>query len=497
MRQAETGKNLMSISKEHAFKNVVYAALNKGVTLACAGLTTMVVARNLTARDYGVVGFATIIIEFLLQFADMGLLRAAIRRPSIQARSLETAFTLKALLSFSVFGLALSVAPLSRHFLDHPATANVIRILSINFLVTTIGFGSRVVLTREMNYRALMVPSAVAAVAQAAAVIVLILRGWSYWAVVIGDVVSNLTAAVVLQLMRGFPGRFYFDWSDAREYLNFGLPLFGSGVVIFVITNLDNFLVSVFMGSVQLGYYALAFTWSNFICILLSETVNNVLLPALARIQDDASALRRWYLKTIDLTAFVSVIANTTLMVNAHWFLVTFLGQGSEKWLPAQSALQILCIYGVLRAVTAPLSPCLMARGQTKPLWNANLLIAAIEMVLLLAAVRSGRVELVASAMVISFPCGTWGLMPFLRRELSVELSDIGAQIWPVIPAMVVASIFTSLLPASLGGTMLTLLLRGLFTASVAALTHGLCTRFRCFHETRGMIWQNVERMRA
>jgi O-antigen/teichoic acid export membrane protein len=231
--------------------------------------------------------------------------------------------------------------------------------------------------------------------------------------------------------------------------------------------------------------------------MLLAETVNNVLLPTLSRIQDDASALRRWYLKTVDLTAFVTVIANTTLLVNAHWFLVTFLGKGTEKWLPAQAALQILCIYGILRAVTATLSPCLMACGETKPLWNANLLIAAVEIVLLLVAVRSGRIELVATAMLISLPCGTWGLLPFLRRGLSVELGDIAAQIWPVIPAMIVASIFTSLLPASLGGSMITLALRGLFTASVVALTHGLCTRFRCFQEASGMIWQNLQRMRA
>lgn len=487
----------MAISKGTAFNNVVYAALSKGVTLLCAAVTTMVVARNLSASDYGVVGFATIIIGFLLQFADMGLLRAAIRRPALGPHSLETAFTLKAVLSLGAFIVALLISPFARHFLDHPATANVIRILALNFLVSTIGFAPRVLLTREMNYRSLMVPAAVAAVAQCIAVVLLISRGWSYWAVVIGDVISTLTAGVVLQLIMQFPARFHFEWADAREYLRFGIPLFGSGVLIFVIMNLDNFLVSASMGSVRLGYYALAFTWATFICMLLNETVNNVLLPALSRVQDDPIALRRWYLKTVDLTAFVSVIANTSLLINAHWFLVTFLGKGSDKWLPAQVALQILCIYGIFRAIVEPISPCLMARGDTKTLWNASLLIVAVEIVLLLLALRTGKIELVAAAMLISYPFAFVGLMPFLRKELSVGLGDIAAQIWPVIPAMVAGCAFSTLLPASLGNTMLTLAVRGLITAAIVALAHGLCTRFRCFHETGGMIWQNLARMRA
>ena len=124
----------MSISKASTFRNVVYASLTKGSTLLCAGVTTMVVARNLTASDYGVVGFATIVIGFLLQFTDMGLLRARGRRPALHPNSLQTAFTLKTILGCSAFVVALLIAPFARHFLDHPATGNVIRILSLKFM---------------------------------------------------------------------------------------------------------------------------------------------------------------------------------------------------------------------------------------------------------------------------------------------------------------------------------------------------------------------------
>ena len=62
--------------------------------------------------------------------------------------------------------------------------------------------------------------------------------------------------------------------------------------------------------------------------------MNNVLLPAFAEIQLDLAAMRRGYLKTVGLAGFVAVVANTALLVNAHYFLTTFLGKGTENGYP-------------------------------------------------------------------------------------------------------------------------------------------------------------------
>ncbi len=487
----------LTISKAKTFRNIIYTTFTKGITIVCLLLTSMVVARNLTPSDYGIVGFAGIIIGFLSRFSDMGVGSAVVRRPVLQAHSLQTAFTLKLILSSGAFVVALSIAPFARHLFDHPAIGNVIRILALTFLVSVVGFVPQIVLTREMNYRALVIPGVASAVVQCVLAVTLVLCGWSYWAVVIASVGATLASGIVLQLTKGTPIRFRFDWTDAQEYLRVGTPLFGTGVLIFLIFNLDNFLVGTSMGSKKLGYYALAFTWGSFICVFLNDTVNSVLMPTLAAIQNDPVAMRRWYLKTIDLVALIAAAVNTALFVNVHYFLLTFLGKGTPKWMPAARTLQILCIYGILRVVTEVLGPCLIARGETKIMWRANLLIGVVEVALLLLAVRTGRIEVVAAAVLAAYACATIVLMPFLRHELSIGIRDIVAQIWPVGPAFIAGYIVTSLLPGSFGNTIITLAGRGLITALVVALTHGLCTRFRCFHEASRMISPSLARIRA
>lgn len=486
----------MTISKGRTFVNVAYAVATKGITLACLFVSSLVIARNLSPADYGVVGFSYVIIGFLSHFSDMGVGNAVISGAHVNERKLSTAFTLKVVLSAGAYVAAYFLAPFAHHFFEHPQTANVIRLLALNFLISTIGFLSMTMLTREMNYRALVLPGVVGAIIRCALVVVLIRMGWKYWAIIAADIGATLATGLVAQSVRRVAVHLRFDKDIAEEYLRFGIPLFGSGVVVYLLLNLDNVLVGAKLGSAQLGYYALAFSWASFVCVLLQDTVNSVLLPTLSAIRKDLTAIRRWYLKTVELTAFVAVVANATLLLNARQFLVTFLGKGTEKWVPATLSLQVLCVYGILRAITAPVGSWVMLRGQTKVLLYANLLGGAVELLLLLLALRTRRIEMVAAAVLVAYVCAAAAVLPFLRREFLVGIRDIVTQIWPIGPALVVGFVVTSLLPASLGSAIFTLVARASIVASAVALTHGLCSRFRCFQEAGGMIL-NLARDRA
>lgn len=488
---------IVLVTKAKMLRNIAYASFSKLATLICAAATSSVVARNLSPSDYGVLGFAGIIIAFLAHFSDIGIGTAAIRRPSLDEKNLDTAFTLKILLSFGAFIIALLVAPFAHHIFVHPAIGDVIRVVAANFLISGIGFMPMVVLSREQNFRALSKPQIAGTIVRCVIAVVLVVHGWKYWAVILADVVANLTTALVMQLSRPMPLRFHFDRTVMREYLRFGMPLFGTGLLVFSLFNMDNFLVGSVMGSDKLGYYALAFTWGSFVCGLLADTVNSVLLPAFSAIQNDLAAMRRWYLKTVDLVGFVALVANTALLANAHFFLVTFLAKGSEKWVPAALSLEILCLYGIIRAVTEPLGNCIMALGQTGFLLRANTLAGIVEVVLILSVLRSGRIDLVAGSVLIAYATQAIVYLPYVHRSMGITAREMVLLLWPMIPALVGGYAITQLIPNSIGGTIMTLAGRGIFTMVVVAFIHGLCTRFRCLQEASGMISQNFARLRA
>src|SRR5580692_9857271 len=111
----------MTTSKAKIFRNIIYTGLGKGATVVCIAVASSVVARNLSPSDYGVIGFAGIIIGFLSHFSDVGVGSAAIRSPTLDQRGLQTAFTLKMILSFCAFAAAFLIAPFAHYFFQHPA----------------------------------------------------------------------------------------------------------------------------------------------------------------------------------------------------------------------------------------------------------------------------------------------------------------------------------------------------------------------------------------
>jgi len=322
--------------------------------------------------------------------------------------------------------------------------------------------------------------------------IVLILNGWRFWAVVMADVGANLAAGIAMQTLRKTSLRFRFDRQEARALLRFGVPLMGAGLLVFLIFNLANFLVSAKLGVTQYGYYGLAFNYGSFICGLIADSVISVLFPTYAAIQQDNTKLRRWYLKTVDLVTFIAVVVNTALLANTHLFLVAFCGKGSEKWLPATVSLEIFCFYGIVRAITEPLGNCLMVRNRTNTLWHAGLLCGGLQLALLLLAMHARKIEWVAASVLLAYVSQWVVYFPFLRKELAITPAEFLGQLWPAALALAAGWEATSLVFPATQGSLLALAGRGLFTAGVAALTHGLLTRFRCFQEAKELVFQKL-----
>jgi lipopolysaccharide exporter len=486
----EVMKSTARVSKARTFSNVIYNTLSRGIVISCQLLASIVIARNLSPADMGVVGFATVIISFLSQFSDCGLESAAIRRAQLTALGMETAFVLKLVLGALACGAALLIAPFAHHFCEHPAVADVVRVLALNFLVSSIGFLPTVWLARDMNYRAQMIPNAVNALTRCGLAVALVLCGWKFWAVVLAEVGACLAANLAFLAVRKVHWGLRFDRAEAKEFLQFGLPLLGAGLLTFAIFSMDNFLVSTTMGIAALGYYALAFNWGSFICSFLANTVNGVLFPTFAAIQDDLEKMRRWYLKTVDLVAFIALAANTMLLANARSFLVVFMGKGTDKWIPALAALQILCLYGILRATIEPVGNCLMVRGRTKTLLQANILCGLIQLVLLALVLPAKKIEWVAAVVFAAYACQAIIYLPFLRREMAVTAVDLIRQLWPMPPALAGGWWLTQKVFPATAETLLALALRGLFTFAVVSVIHGSLTRFRCFYEARDLVWK-------
>jgi O-antigen/teichoic acid export membrane protein len=467
--------------------NIGYNSIAKIVTMTVAVATSAILARNLGASDYGIVGIAMMVIGFLGRFSDMGMTAALVQRSSVEKRVLETAQALNFILAVVLFACALVAAPFTVIIFKNHAVPQVVGVLACTLVISAIGFLPSALLTREMRFAALRTPFVTGAVVRGIVSVACALTGWKYWSLVIGSLAGTITTALLLRMVRNVEVKWRVDRRIARELLHFGLPLSLAGLLVFLVFNIDNFVIGSLMGATQLGFYTVALTWATFGCGTVYETVHSVLFPRFSQAQHSRAELAAMYYRSLRAVMFATVMANAVLFAVADGFLVTVLGKGDPRWLPALFPLQILCIYGAIRASVEPVGNVIMALGRSKLLLRAVLVPIVIELSLVpLAAIKWG---LPAVAWLV---CGAYTLQwavygPFLKRELGIGPVRLLRAAIPVSIAAVSAVLVARTIrpPDSLSWSALTL-------RSGAA-----CVTFILVHEvaTRGAMLSEVKRI--
>lgn len=427
----------MNDLKIKTIKNIGFNAFSNIAKFCLSAGASIILAQRLSPSDYGVVGFAMIFINFLSRFSDLGITDAVIQRNRLDDRGLYTGYTTKFILGIAVFAVVFFLSPLAKLFFDNSAIENVIKVLSISFIITTFGFLPTCLLTRELNYKKLMIPQLSSAVINSGISIILALTGFNYWSIVLANIAGSVSSVLAVNFIYPVKIKFKFDKKLFREFMRFGGNLFLVGLIIFLNFNVDNFAVGTLIGSVGLGLYSIAFNWGSMISGKLYDVVHSVLFPTFSRIQNDTNKLKESYLKVLEYITFIAVISNLTLLLCSEDFLYYVLGRGTDKWMPALITFQIMLIYGIIRTFLEPIANVLLALGKSKLLLKSNIITGAFELSLLYPVAKYYGIEGVAILVTLSYSLNYFILFPFLKKNIDLKYSDIWSFVKPTIIAVV------------------------------------------------------------
>lgn len=468
-------------------ENIGYNTLAKFLVFILQAITSVILTRSLLSSDYGVVGFAMVFISFLSQFADLGMNSAVIQKAKLDDRGLYTGFTIKVALGILMFAVSFLISPLAKSFFDSEAVVNVIRILALNFVISSFSFLPNSVLVRELNYRRLFVPQVGAAIVNSALSIVLVLSGFSFWSIVLANIGGVASSVVILNVLRPVRIKFCFDKKVAAEFMHFGGNIFLSGVIVFAIFNADNFVIGAFKGSDALGYYTVAFNWGAMVCTVLGGMMLSVLFPTFSRIQQDREKMKNAYIKVLEYAAFIGMFANLGLLIASKEFLFFILGHGTDKWLPALAAFRILCIYGIFRCLLEPVGNVVLAIGKSRELLVAQVIIAAFQLVLLYPSLHFFGIEGVAVLVTASYVSAYTILLRLLKQEFRLKLIEWVKPVYPALISSFVSVValygISHFIPFSLPGVVQKLV----FYALIYFTIYGVTTGWKMLNEIKNV----------
>jgi len=312
--------------------------------------STMVLARLLTPRDFGLFAMVTAVIGFVSAFEDLGLSMATVQRPHITAEQVSTMFWINVGMSLAIaLGIA-AMAPAIAWFYGEPRLVPIAVALGFGFIVLGLATQHRALLRRNMRFGVLTAVDLASILTGTIVAVLMGLRGAGYWALV----GRQLTAALVVcssvwLACRWRPG-LAVRGCGVRPMLTFGKHLVGHNVLNYFFRNLDNIIIGKFTGAFFVGLYSKAYALMRLPATNLMEPVATVAVPALCLLQNKREEYRKFYLDTIYYVTFVTMPIIVFMALFSERLVLLLLG---SQWLQVAPFLRILCVSALYQPVTS------------------------------------------------------------------------------------------------------------------------------------------------
>lgn len=374
-------------------KAVAWSAAHSWGSSFFAFLVTIVLARLLEPVDFGLVAMAMVYIHFVDIFVQQGLGEAVIQRSQIERAHLDSAFwiSMGASVALAVASVAMA-RPIATIFRE-PDLAPVVAWLSLNLVFSGLQATQKAILKRELRFAELAVRALIANFVGGVAGVGGALAGLGVWSLVIQTLVGQAVSAALLWHISDWRPAWRVSMRHFRDLFRFGASVFASNIFTFANRHLDDLLIGVFLGSVPLGFYTIAYQIVSKATTLLVSVINRVAFPVFSRFQDDPVRMRDSFYAATRYTSLVAFPAFLGVFAVAPEFITVVYG---AKWTTSIPVLQVLAFVGIFSAVFNFNGSVLLAAGKASwRLW----LIAAYSVaaaVAFMVAVRWGIVAVAA-----------------------------------------------------------------------------------------------------
>jgi lipopolysaccharide exporter len=442
-------------------------------------LTTIVLARILTPRDFGLVTIAALVVGVIALFSH-ALGNVVVLEHEWDRPALATALGVMLAASAAATALGVLSAPVVARAFDTPGATEVVAVSAIALSYSGVSGFYEALLRRELRTRSLFLCQLFQSLLYAAISISLAAAGAGVWSLVVGGLASS--AAFAVAVTAAAPWRLWPRW-HARTALRFWETAKGfllQSSLWFVSANADYAAVGRYVGPGGLGAYTMAYRLIEIPNLAIADSVAQVSFPSFTRMRSRGLEVRRPYLRVLSLVALVACPLAVILSATADPFVAAVLG---PRWDSAVDPLMILGIAGAILPLSATGGWLLNSVGaQMASARISGATLALFLGPLIWAAAASGIVAV--AAVMLARAVATYALvLVATRRRAGVSIAQHLGVLRAVFPACVLAWVashaLAELLADSPAGAVLAASAvcgLGVYVALVRILDGGLLT---------------------
>jgi O-antigen/teichoic acid export membrane protein len=337
-----TAKEPQSSLTHRTVGGMVWAAWGNGAVALLKAVVLVLLTRLLSPADFGIVSAALVVINFSLNFSQLGLGPALVQRPVLEPRHISTAFVASTIFGFLMAGAIWSAAPWIAQFFRMEHLESVVRWLALVFPIAGLATAPESLLQRELRFRLIANRDVLAyGLGYGAVGVGLALMGFGVWSLVVAQLAQVVLRTAILlwvspPLFRDRPG-----WGSFLELIHYGMGQSVARVGVILANQTDNLVVGRWLGAVALGQYSRAYQLMALPTSLIGDVLDKVLFPTMARVQNDARRLGSAYLQGTAFLALITLPAGIVAALLAPDLVPLLFGQ---RWVGLVPPFQVLAL---------------------------------------------------------------------------------------------------------------------------------------------------------
>lgn len=406
---------------------VVTAGAQVGISLLNIG-ATLVLARLLMPKDFGLLGMVIAITGFLDMFKDLGLSMATVQREDLSHAQVSKLFWINAGISTALTLVTAALAPALAWFYDEPRLLPITLALAGGFILSGLGIQHKAILKRQMRFMVLSLAEFIPVVFSVGLAVWAAYAGWGYWALVVKHLVTAVGVTIAAWIFCGWRPSFPRRDTEVGELLKFGGNLTGFSLVNHFSRNLDDVLIGKVWGAAPLGLYQKAYEILMVPLKQINQPISSVAIPTLSRLVDDPERYRRNYLRILEKIIMLTMPLGALMIAAADWIVVLVLG---DKWLPAADIFRALGVGVFAQPIGNSTGWLFVSQDRTNHMMRWGFIGSTLAIIAFLAGLPWGALGVAAVYSISGLLMRTPLLLWFVGREGPIKARHIYGMAWP------------------------------------------------------------------
>ncbi len=421
----------METLKEKTAKGLFWAALNSGTIQLLNLVFGIILAKQLSPGDYGIVGVLTIFTLIAGNLQSSGFTQGLTNIKSPTANDYNAVFWFNISVSAVLYVFLFLCAPLIAQYFHTPELTALSRFVFLNFFISSFGIAHNAYMFKNIMAKERTITGFVALTLSGICGITMACKGMAYWSLAWQSVLFAFIQNICRYYFtyKKWRPSLHFDFSPIRKMFSFSVKILLTSIVNTVNNNVLTFILGHQFPMAAVGNFTQANKWNTMAYSTVSGTIEQVAQPVLAQITDDSEREKRVFRKLMRFTALFSFPALFGLSLVSEEFILLTIG---EKWNECVPLLQVLCVGGAFFAFTTMYQQLTVSSGRSDIYMWCNIAQIILQIMLIIATSHFGIFTMVVAYTVFSILwLGVW--QGVAHHLIGIKIKEVAADILPLM----------------------------------------------------------------